>query len=101
MNKFALDFAKIVGTPTENNGAWVHIFPPQKLEVVQLDSEKLAKRGQLFVVVGLKNFTGSGEMMVLGKEIISRLQEEYYGDLTASAFDQLKKAIRNQKVPRR
>jgi len=94
MNKFVLDFAKIVGTPTENNGAWVHIFPPQKLEVGQLDSEKLAKRGQLFAVVGLKNFTGSGEMMILGKEIISRLQEEYYGDLTASAFDQLKKAVK-------
>jgi len=94
MQKFALDFAKIVGTPTKNNGAWVHIFPPQKLEVDQLDQQKLARRGRLFAVVGLKNFTGSGEMMVLGKEIISRLQEEYYGDLSASAFDQLKKAVK-------
>lgn len=86
MEKFLLHFAKIVGTPTETSGSWVHAFSPQ-------EAEKLQKRGHLLAVIGLMEFAGSGEVVTVGKEIISRLHEEYYGDLSASAFHQLQGTI--------
>jgi len=86
MENFGLHSAKIVGTPTAKSGSWVHVFSPT-------DELKLSQRGHLLAVIGLDNFTGEGELAVIGKEIISRLQEEYYGELTTKAFDQLKKTV--------
>lgn len=89
MEKFLLHSAKIVGTPTQTSDSWVHVFSPSQ-------PEKLSRRGHFLAVIGLKNFSGAGEIAVVGKEVISRLHEEYYGDLVSSPFDQLKKAV--QKV---
>ena len=86
MENFALRFAKVVGTPTEKSGSWVHIFSPT-------DEQKLSQRGHLLAVIGLDNFIGEEELAAVGKEIISRLHEEYYGELTSKAFDQLKRTI--------
>jgi len=86
MEKFLLHSAKIVGTPTETSGSWVHTFSPQ-------ETEKSLKRGHLLAVIGLMEFTGMSEIAAVGKEIISRLHEEYYGDLESSPFQQLQGAI--------
>ncbi len=86
MEKFLLHCAKIVGTSTETSGSWVHAFSPQ-------EAEKLQKRGHLLAVIGLMEFAGTSEVAAQGKEIISRLHEEYYGDLSASAFHQLQGTI--------
>ena len=86
MEKFLLHFAKIVGTPTEASGSWVHTFSPQ-------EAGKLSKRGHLLAVIGLTEFAGTSEIAAVGKEIISRLQEEYYGDLESSAFHQLQNTL--------
>jgi len=86
MENFLLHSAKIVGTPTAKSGSWVHTFSPT-------DEQKLSQRGHLLVVIGLDNFVGEGDLTLIGKEIISRLQEEYYGELTTKPFDQLKKTI--------
>jgi len=86
MENFKLHSAKIVGTPTGKSGSWVHAFSPT-------DPQKLSQRGHLLAVIGLDNFIGEGELAAVGKEIISRLHEEYYGQLTTKAFDQLKKTI--------
>ena len=86
MEKFLLHCAKIVGTPTETSGSWVHTFSPQ-------EEEKLQKRGHLLAVIGLTEFSGSQDLAAIGKELISRLHEEYYGDLMASPFDQLQNTI--------
>jgi len=86
MENFSLRFAKIVGTPTGKSGSWVHIFSPT-------DEQKLSQRGHLLAVIGLDNFTGEGDLAVIGKEIISRLQEEYYGGLINKPFAQLKNAV--------
>ena len=86
MENFGLRFAKIVGTPTEKSGSWVHAFSPS-------DEEKLSQRGHLLAVIGLDNFVGEGELAIVGREIISRLHEEYYGELTNQPFVQLKSAV--------
>lgn len=93
MENFWLHAAKIVGTPTAKSGSWVHIFSPT-------EESKLNKRGHLLAVIGLTNFNAEGELTVVGREIIARLHEEYYGDLQADAFDQLKKTVAkiNQEV---
>jgi hypothetical protein len=86
MENFGLHSVKIVGTPTEKSASWVHTFSP-------IDKDKLSQRGHLLAVIGLDNFSNEGKLAAVGKEIISRLQEEYYGELTARPFDQLKKTI--------
>lgn len=86
MDNFWLHCAKIVGTPTSKSGSWVHTFSPT-------DEEKLAKRGHLLIAIGLTNFNGLGDLAAIGKEIVSRLHEEYYGDLSETAFNQLKKMV--------
>jgi hypothetical protein len=86
MENFGLHPVKLVGTPTLKSGSWVHTFTPS-------ESEKLARRGHFLAVIGLTDFSGEGDLAVVGKEIISRLHEEYYGDLTAEPFKQLKKTI--------
>src|SRR4030042_4094451 len=86
MENFGLRFAKIGGTPTEKSGSWVHAFSPS-------DEEKLSQRGHLLAVIGLDNFVGEGELAIVGREIISRLHEEYYGELTNQPFVQLKSAV--------
>jgi hypothetical protein len=89
IDEFLLNSAKIVSTPTKESGSWIHIFSPQFPE----QKEKLTKRGQLLAVISLNNFKVEGEITAVGKEIISRLQEEYYGDLNESAFGHLKKSV--------
>lgn len=86
MENFWLHCAKLVGTPTSTSGSWVHTFSPA-------DEEKLARRGHLLIAIGLTNFNGLGDLAAIGKEIVSRLHEEYYGDLSETAFNQLKKTI--------
>ncbi|MBM3205841.1 hypothetical protein FJZ41_03285, partial [Candidatus Shapirobacteria bacterium] len=86
MENFGLLSAKIVGTPTEKSGSWVHTFSPS-------DEEKRTQRGQLLAVIGLNNFRGEQELAAVGKEIVSRLQEEYYGQLADDAFTQLKNTV--------
>ena len=85
MKKFHLETAKIVGTATDEAWSQVHTFSPK-------EKEKLAKRGQFLAVISLSELT-EGEVVAAGREIISRLHEEYYGHLEEKAIDQLKKAL--------
>jgi len=82
-----IEVVKIVSTPTLGNWSQVHVFTPE-------DEEKLQKRGQVFAVFSLKGLgLGSEEEIAsVGKELISRFHEEYYGVLEDTAFSQLKKA---------
>jgi len=82
-----LEVVKIVSAPVWGNWSQVHVFTPE-------DEEKLQKRGQVFAVFSLKslNLGSAEETASVGKELISRFHEEYYGSLEGSPFDQLKKA---------
>ncbi len=86
MKKFLLETAKIVGTATEEAWSQVHTFSPT-------EKEKLAKRGQFLAVISLSELT-EGEVVAAGREIISRLHEEYYGGLEEKAINQLEKALK-------
>jgi len=81
-----LEIVKIVSAPTGGNWSQVHVFTPE-------DEEKLQKRGQIFAVFSLKSITLSSEEEIasVGKELISRFHEEYYGILEDTAFSRLKK----------
>jgi hypothetical protein len=86
MKKFLFETAKIVGTATDKAWSQVHTFSPT-------EEKKLSKRGQFLAVISLSELAEEIEAVAAGKEIISRLHEEYYGRLEKSALDQLKEAL--------
>lgn len=82
---FAVRTAKIVGTLSETCWSQVHTFFPE-------DEEKIKKRGSLLAVL---SFSGAGEgiqAVTMGREILSRLHEEYYGELEAPVLKKLEEA---------
>lgn len=81
-----LEITKIVGTSTEQGWSQTHTFIPE-------EPEKLKKRGQLLAVIRLSGLKEEIEMVTFGRELISRIHEEYYGQLEERPFYQLKKAV--------
>ncbi len=86
MKKFLLEIAKIMGTATGQAWSQIHTFSPT-------EKEKLVKRGQFLAVISLSELAEEVEVVAAGKEMISRLHEEYYGHLEEKAINQLKKAL--------
>lgn len=84
---FTVETAKIVGTP--NGGYWsqTHSFSPE-------DLQKKEKRGTLLAILVIRNLTEGIKAVAVGREILSRLHEEYYGNLEGSAFERLGDAVR-------
>lgn len=78
--------AKITGNPDESGWAQVHEFRPE-------DKEKLSLRGHLFAIVATSNVQAGVDSVSAGRELISRLHEEYFGKTSASAFSALKDAL--------
>lgn len=72
-----LGSAKLTGVPSATAWSQVHEFLPQ-------DPEKIKTRGHLFAVIAAPNS---------GREILSRLHEEYFGDTTIKPFNALKLAV--------
>ncbi len=84
--------AKLTGTPGVGGWAQVHEFTPE-------DPEKLLARGHLYAIVATTRMEvtpGSFDTVSLGRELIARLHEEYFGDLTKKPFNALTQAV--QKV---
>lgn len=81
-----LQIAKIVGVSTESGWSQVHTFAPE-------EKEKLEKRGQLLAVISLTSLPFGTEIALAGKELISRLHEEYFGNLEEKPFFQLKNSL--------
>lgn len=82
---FAVRTAKIVGTLSETCWSQVHTFFPE-------DEEKIKKRGSLLAVL---SFSGAGEgiqAVTMGREILSRLHEEYYGEVEIPVLKKLEEA---------
>src|SRR4030042_6393802 len=78
--------AKITGLPGEAGWAQVHEFTPE-------DPDKETLRGHLFAVIATKRVEGGVEIISSGRELIGRLHEEYFGDLTAKPFKALTSAV--------
>ena len=84
--------AKLTGSPDSSGWAQVHDFKPD-------EEEKLALRGHLIAVIATSSSTHVGVNAVLeGREILTRLHEEYFGNETLGAFDALKSAIQKVSV---
>ncbi len=72
---------QIVGTPSDNSWSQVWEFIPK-------DKEKISQRGNLILLVSVEN-DDQAEVASLGREIISRFHEEYFGDLRNSINEHL------------
>lgn len=79
--------AKLTGTPGESGWSQVHEFTPE-------DPQKASARGHLFAVVSTRTGDAGVEAVTSGRELIARLHEEYFGDLSAKPFNALDSAVR-------
>jgi len=86
VNKFRVKSSKLTANPGEGGWAQVHEFKPE-------DKEKLALRGHLFAVVATSKQEEGVDSVVLGREVLARLHEEYFGKTKLKAFNALKGAI--------
>ncbi|MFH1602201.1 MAG: hypothetical protein ABIB61_04585 [Candidatus Shapirobacteria bacterium] len=78
-------FKEIIGTP--DNQGWVQIHHFSGVE-----KEKKEKRGQLLLLLSLKDASEEAATGY-GREIISRTYEEYYGNLEGSPMNRLKEVL--------
>lgn len=86
MTETTLKLAKIVGTSTEESWSQVHTFSPP-------EEEKKQKRGNLLAILALTGLGEGVEAVAAGREVISRLHEEYFGNLEGEALERLKEAV--------
>jgi hypothetical protein len=89
---FTITSAKLTGNPGSSGWVQVYEFKPE-------DPEKFKLRGHLFAVIatGKQNQTEGAEQIVdsltLGRELLSRLHEEYFGKIEGTPFNVLKSAV--------
>ena len=83
---FNIVSAKISGIPNEFGWTQVHEFKPE-------EEEKLLKRGHLFAVFSTKKKEEGLDSVTAGRELLSRLHEEYFGNMDTQAFIALKNAV--------
>ena len=86
MSDFNITSAKLTGRPGESGWAQVHEFAPES-------KEKLKSRGRLFAVVATAKEAAGVESVVAGRELITRLHEEYFGEIDKTPFNALKDAV--------
>ena len=70
--------AKLTGNPDPSGWAQVHEFLPQ-------EEDKLLARGQLFAVISTTRHEEGVDSVVAGRELLSRLHKEYFGEITTPA----------------
>jgi hypothetical protein len=96
---FDFTSAKVIGRPDASGWSQVHIFKPE-------DREKFKRRGQLFAIISTSARNKDGETIsgdtsksegveriFLGKEVLLRLHEEYFGKVKGGSFEVLKGAV--------
>lgn len=79
--------SKVTATPGASGWVQVHEFSPD-------DPEKLRLRGRLFAVVATKRVEERMDEIFLGRELIGRIHEEYFGSLSENPFNALREAVR-------
>lgn len=75
----------IVGNPDSSSWSQVHHF-------AGLEREKLAQRGEMVLLLSLRGVTKETGT-VLGRELVSRVYEEYYGNLSQSPMERLREVL--------
>lgn len=81
-----IESAKLTGTPGETGWAQVHDFEPE-------EADKKNLRGHLFAVISTSRVEDGVETVSAGRELLSRLHEEYFGNLAGKPFNALKNAV--------
>lgn len=82
--------SKLTSTPSASGWVQVHEFSPQ-------EEDKLKVRGKIFAVIATKKPKEGVEAVSLGREIITRLHEEYYANLEGTSLFVLQNAIKKIK----
>jgi len=84
---------KVVGNPDASGWVQVHDYVPDS-------QEKIVRRGRLYAVISTQTIDSEGQLyqndkqrLEMGREILARLHEEYYGQLEDSAFNCLAAAV--------
>lgn len=72
--EFQTEVKQVLGTPDQRAWSQVHHFIPNQ-------KEKFLKRGELILLVSLGEIAEDQPTSSIGREIISRFHEEYYGFL--------------------
>lgn len=83
---FNIVSAKVSGIPNEFGWTQVHEFKPE-------EEEKLTKRGHLFAVFSTRKKEEGVDSVTAGRELLSRLHEEYFGNLETPAYAAVKNAV--------
>jgi hypothetical protein len=78
--------AKLTGNPAGTGWSQVYDFAPE-------DPEKLKVRGHLYAVISTSRQEEGIDKVVAGRELLTRLHEEYFGKLEGSSFNALKIAV--------
>lgn len=85
---FSITSAKVLGVPGASGWTQVHDFEPT-------EEEKRKLRGHLFALISTSKSVAVGmDTVSRGREILSRLHEEYFGEVEKSAFNALKLAVK-------
>ncbi len=77
---------KLTGNPGPSGWTQIHEFTSE-------NEEKIAKRGRFFAVVSTKLKKEGVDSVSAGRELLSRLHEEYFGNLETSPFIALKSSL--------
>ena len=78
--------AKLTGNPTSPGWSQAYDFEPD-------EPEKKEKRGHLFAVIATNKEAEGLDKVTAGREILTRLHEEYFGNLEGTPFNTLKSSI--------
>lgn len=78
--------AKLTASPSETGWAQAYDFKPD-------EQEKLAKRGHFFALISTTSHEEGLDSVLAGREILTRLHEEYFGNLEGSPNEALKYSL--------
>jgi hypothetical protein len=81
-----VEVKQIVGMPDKTGWSQIHHFSG-------LEPDKKNKRGEMVLLISLEGMPEEAATS-LGREITSRIYEEYYGNLAGSPMQQLEKALK-------
>ncbi|PJE67999.1 hypothetical protein COU94_04125 [Candidatus Shapirobacteria bacterium CG10_big_fil_rev_8_21_14_0_10_38_8] len=87
MKNFTVRISKLVGPPTVSSWSQIHDFFPD-------DLEKKQKRGIFLAVLTFSGVEQGIDAVSYGREILSRIHEEYYGEIETSAMEKLVTSVK-------
>lgn len=82
MKDLTVRISKLVGPPTASSWSQIHDFFPD-------DEGKKQKRGIFLAVLTFSGVEQGIDAVSYGREILSRIHEEYYGEMDTSAMENL------------